>query len=208
MFELAMMENLELTIETGKLATFTAGFISRASQTTSIAAGINGVPTKATLATENKFIASNASIRIASDRNNFGGAPEVSVQNCHITFTKNLRRKHTLGSAEPNDIINQSVAIEGSITLPYDDKIYKDFALQDIYKALEIKMENRAVDLGGGINPQIRIQLPRVAFHNWTPTRSKGELYEQTINFRAYRDVINNEDLIYNIVLTNAVVSY
>jgi len=208
MFELAMMDNLEVTIETGKLATFVAGFISRPSQTTSFVAGVNNVPTKATLATENKFIASNASIRIATDRNNFGGAPEVSVQDCRITFTKNLYRKHTLGSTEPNDIINQTIAVEGSFTLPYDSKMYKDFALQNTYRALEIKMENRAVDLGGGINPVIRIQLPRVGFNNWTPERPKGELYEQTINFRAFRDVTNNEDLIYNIILTNAVASY
>ncbi len=208
MFELAMMDNLEITIETGKLATFTAGFISRPSQTTSITAGINSVPTKATLATENKFIASNASIRIASDRNNFGGAPEVSVQNCRITFTKNLLRKHVLGSAQPDDIINQSIAVEGSFTLPYENKVYKDLNLGNTYKALEIKMENRAVDLGGGINPQIRIQLPRVGFMNWESSRPKGELAEQTVNFRAFRDVASGDDLIYNIVLTNAVVSY
>lgn len=207
-FELAMMDNLEVTIETGKLATFTAGFISRAAQTTSITAGINGVPTKATLATENKFIATNASLKIAADRNNFGPAPEILVQNCKITFIKNLRRKQMLGSAAPDDIINQSIAVEGSFTLPYESKAWRDLNLDNTYRALEIKMENRAVDLGGGINPVIRIQLPRVGFYNWTPELPKGELAEQTINFRAFRDVTNNEDLIYNIVLTNAVASY
>jgi hypothetical protein len=205
LFELAMMENLDITIETGKLATFTAGFVSMPSQSTSMVAGINSVPAKSALAAENKFIATNASIRIATDRNNFGPAPEVYVQNLKVTISKNLKRKHTLGSMSPNDIINQTMAVEGSFTLPYDSKTYKDYMLQDVYKALEIKLENRAVDLGGGVNPTIRIQLPRVGFHNWTPARPKGELYEQTINFRAFRDVTNNENMIYNIVLTNAV---
>jgi len=207
-YELAMLENLEITIETGKLAMFTAGFVARPAQTTSITAGINSVPTKATLATENKFVATNASIRIAPDRNNFGPAPEIAVQNCRITFIKNLRRKHVLGSAQPDDIINQSIAVEGSFTLPYESKMYRDLNLDNTYKALEIKMENRSADLGGGLNPVIRIQLPRVGFYNWTPEYPKGELAEQTVNFRAFRDVTNNEDLIYNIVLTNAVASY
>ena len=208
MYELAMMDNLEITIETGKLATFVAGFISRPHQTTSITAGINSVPTKATLATENKFIATNAQLRIANDRNAFGPAPLIKVQSLKITFTKNLRRKHVLGSIMPDDIINQSVAIEGSFTLPYESHMYKDLNLDNTYKAMEITLENRAVDLGGGITPKIRIVLPRVGFHDWSRDLPKGELAEQTVNFRAFRDVTNNEDLIYQIVLTNAVISY
>lgn len=207
-FELMMLDNLEVTIETGKLATFTAGFLSRPSQTTSMTAGINSIPAKSTLAGENKFVASNASIRIATDRNNFGPAPEISVQNLRITFTKNLMRKHVLGSAQPDDIINQAMSVEGTFQLPYQDQIYKDYALQDTYRALQIKLENRAVTLSAGVNPQIVITLPRVGFYDWTPERPKGELYEQTIGFRAFRDMTNTEDLVYSIVLTNAVASY
>ena len=205
MFELAMMDNLELTIETGKLATFSAGFVSRPSQTTSMTAGINLVPAKTTLASENKFIASNASIKLANQRDNLDPTSEINVQSLKITITKNLLRKHILGSAQPDDIINQTVAVEGTFTLPYQDKIYKDYDLDNTYKAMEIKLENRAVDLGGGIYPTIVITLPRVGFMNWTPNRPKGELYEQTIGFRAFREVSSGEDLIYNIVLTNAV---
>lgn len=207
-FELMMMENLEITIETGKLATFTAGFVSMPSQTTSITAGINGVPAKTVLAAENKFIATHASLRIAADRNTFGPAPEIKVQNCRLTITKNLRRKQCLGSAQPEDIINQAIAVEGSFTLPYEDQAYKDYDLANTYKAMEIKLENRNVDLGGGLNPVIKIVLPRVGFYNWTPERPKGELYEQTINFRAFRDVSAGDDLIYRITLTNAVNGY
>lgn len=208
MFELAMLDNLELTIETGKLATFAANFVSRPSQTTSFVAGVNGVPTKATLGSENKFIAGNASVRIGDSRNNLDISPEISVQNIRITFTKNLLRKHVLGSVVPDDVINQTMSVEGTFQLPYDSKIYKDYDMGNSYKAMEIKLENRATDLGGGINPTILITLPRVGFMNWTPERPKGELYEQTIGFRAFRDVTNNEDMVYNVVLTNAVSSY
>ena len=204
-FELAMLENLEVTLETGQLATFTAGFVSRPSQSTSMTAGIEEIPTKATLASEYKFITTNASIRIANDRNNFGPAPEILVQNLRVTIAKNLRRKHMLGSAQPDDIINQTISVEGTFTLPYENKIYKDYMLQDCYKAMEVTLENRAVDLGGGIHPTIVIVLPRVGYYDWTPNRPKGELYENTIGFRAFRDVENNEDLIYIVTLTNNV---
>jgi len=204
-FELAMLENLEITLESGQLATFIAGFVSRPSQTTSMTAGIEEIPTKATLADENKFITTNASVKIASDRQHIGESAEILIQNIKVTIAKNLKRKHGLGSAQPDDIINQTISVEGTFTLPYESKVYKDYMLQDTYKAMEIRLENRGVDLGGGLHPLIVIVLPRVGFDDWTPARPKGELYEQTIHFRAFRDVANNEDLIYNITLTNNV---
>lgn len=209
MFELGMMESFELTIETGKLATFAANMVSRPSQTTSFAAGINSIPTKATLGSENKFIASNAQIRLASDINNFGPAPEINIQNIKITFNKNLKRKQILGSTVPDDIINQTMSVEGSFQLPYENKIYKDYDLDNTYKAMEIVLENRAATIGGaGVYPKLKIVLPRVGFMDWTPQRPKGELYEQTIGFRAFRDVTNGNDQVYQVVLTNAVATY
>jgi hypothetical protein len=207
-FELAMLDNLELTIETGKLATFSANFMSRPSSTTSFAAGINSVPAKTTLGSENKFVASNASVRMADSRGNLRISPEISVQNVKLTFSKNLMRKHVLGSLVPDDIINQSMSVEGSFTLPYNDKIYKDISLTDTYKAMEVRLENRAVTLSAGVNPQIVLTFPRVSLYDWSPERPKGELYEQTIGFRALRDVTNNEDMVYNVVLTNLVATY
>lgn len=204
-FELAMMENLEITLETGKLAMFNAGFVSRPSQTTSMTAGVNLVPAKTTLASENKFITTNASVKISPDRGTLSGAPEIAVQNLRVTIAKNLLRKNVLGSAQPDDIINQVVSVEGSITLPFQDHIYKDYFGTDTYKAMLITLENRSVNLGGGLTPKILITLPRVSFYDWSPDRPKGELAEQTIGFRALRDMTNSEDLIYNIVLTNAV---
>lgn len=204
-FELAMLENLEITLETGKLAMFSAGFVSRPSQTTSMTAGVNLVPSKTTLGTENKFVTTNASVVIGSDRSNLTIAPEIFVQSIRVTIAKNLLRKNTLGSVEPNDIINQVVSVEGSITLPYQDHIFKDYFTTDTYKAMKITLENRSVNLGGGLTPKIVITLPRVSFYDWSPDRPKGELAEQTIGFRALRDVTNGEDTIYNIVLTNAV---
>ena len=204
-FELAMMENLEITLEKGQLATFTAGFVARPSQTTSMTAGIEEIPTKATLASEYKFITTNASVVIANDRAHLAEGTEIFIQNIKVTIAKNLKRKHMLGSTQPDDIINQTISIEGTFTLPYESKIYKDYALQDVYKAMEITLENRAVDLGGGLHPTIVIVLPRVGFDDWTPERPKGELYEQTIHFRGLRDLANAEDLIYTITLTNSV---
>ncbi len=136
-----MIESLDITIETGKLVTYSCNFTSRPPSTTSIAPGVNGIPTLATLGSENKFIATNAQIRIAADRNNFGPAPLIKVQSLRITFSKNLMRKHYLGSSVPDDIFNQNFAVEGEIKLPYNDKIYKSYDLDNTYKALEIYLE-------------------------------------------------------------------
>jgi hypothetical protein len=209
MFELAMINQMELTIETGKLMTYNCGFMSCPSQTTSIVAGINSVPALSTLAAENKFIATNAHIRLANDRNNFGPAPVIKVQSLKITFSKNLFRKHVIGSLVPDDIYNQAFAVEGTLEMPYNDKIYKSYDLDNTYKAMEVTIENRSNAIGGaGVYPKIKIILPRVGFFDWTPKRPVGTLYEQTIGFRAFRDVTNNENSVYQIVLTNGVATY
>lgn len=207
-FELSMLDSMELVIETGKLATYSCNFMARPSQSTSMVAGVNGVPAMTTLGSENKFVATQASVRISPDRGNIGSAPEITLQSIKLTFSKNLMRKHILGSIVPDDIINQTMSVEGTMTMPYDNKVWKDYSLQDTYKCMQVKLENRGVIISAGVNPTILITMPRVSFYDWTPERPKGELYEQTIGFRAHRDLTNNESMVYNVVLTNLTASY
>lgn len=207
-FEMCMMSSLEINIEAGQVVTYVSNFMSRPSSTTSVEAGVEGLPALSAAASDNKFIGAHATIKISTARGNLDEASEIKIQRLKISVNKNLYRKHVLGTMQPEDIFNQQLLVEGEFTLPYNDKQYKNLDLDNSYRAMSIDLTNNEVDLGGGKRPALIITLPRVAFRNWTPTRTPGELYEQTISFQAYRDMTNNENSIYNIQLRNAVASY
>lgn len=199
-FPLAMLEKLSLDIKLGELIKYNATFISKPSES---AAAFTGAPTA-----ENKFVPTQVTFKLAATRADLAAATPVKVQNLKIEFNKNLLRKQFLGSMAPDDILNQAFSCEGTFQLPYEDQTYKNYELNNTYKAMSITIQNNDVTLAGGGSPTIVITLPRVGFKNWTPQRPKGALYEQTIDFKAYRDVTNSEALVYSITLLNSQATY
>lgn len=198
-FPLAMIEKMDLDFVLGQVLRHKTTFISKASESASV--------TKS-FVTENKFIPSNITFKLATTRSGLAAATPVKLQSLKLTINKNLLRKHVLGSISPDDIINQAIGIEGTFQLPYQDQTYKALMTGQTYNAMQIDILNTAVDLGSGYSPRLQIILPRCSFRDWTPERSKGQLHEQTVGFKAMRDVANSEDLMYQTILTNAVASY
>lgn len=198
-FVLAMINRLSLNVTPGEIVTFVTEFMSKKSKVDS---------SSVTIADENKFTAKHVTFKHASARAGLGAASVVEIQNLDFTINKNLLKKQGIGTIDPIDILNQVIEVSGSFTLPYDDLTYKNFMNQNTYRAVEIKMQNTDVDIGGGSNFTLTITLPRVGFFDWSPDRPKDSLYEQTINFRAFRDEANSEDSIFNIILRNTTTSY
>lgn len=198
-FPLAMIDKMTLDFVLGQIIRYTASFVSKGSESANVSKSITA---------ENKFIPTAITFKLATTRAGLAAATPVKLQSLKMTVMKNLKRKHFLGSMSPDDIINQSIGIEGTFELPYEDQTYKNLMLNQTYNAMQIDIRNTAIDLGSGNNPELKIILPRVSFRDWTPARPKGELYEQTIGFKAMRDVTNSEDLMYQTILTNAQASY
>lgn len=199
-FPLTMINKLSLDIKLGELIRYSVGFMSKGSES---AAAFTGAPTA-----ENKFVPTQMTFKLAANRAGIAAATPIKVQNLKIEFNKNLLRKHFLGSASADDILNQTFSVEGSFQLPYEDQTYKNYMLNNTYKAMSIKIMNNDVALSGGGSPYIEIILPRVGFFDWTPARPKGALHEQTIGFKAYRDVTNSENAVYTITLQNSQATY
>jgi len=204
MFCMAMIDRFAIDAVLGEYARFTSGFISRGSVDTAVDSATGDFEV------ENKFRSQDIEIKLAANRAGLGAASNLKVQSLNITFEKNLLRKQMLGTVQPDDIINQSFAVEGEFTLPYEDQTYRNLMLANTYNAIQITLTNKSTTLadGAGVYPTITIVLPRCGFMDWSPERPKGELAEQTIGFKAYRDHANSEDSVYSIVLRNDKANY
>jgi len=199
---LAMVSSMDINLVLGELVKYSINFISRESHDTAADSD------KGSFGVEDKFRCVDATFKLAANRAGLSGASATKLQSLTISFNKNLLRKHMLGTVSPDDIINQAFAVEGSFTLPYEDQTYRNLMLDNTYQAMELEVKNESVTYGDGSNPTITITLPRCGFMDWTPSRPKGTLAEQTIGFKGYRDHANSEDSVYSIVLRNETASY
>ena len=198
-FPLTMIDKMDLDFVLGQVCRYKAAFVSKPSESATLTRSFTA---------ENKFLPTNITLKLATSRAGLAAASAIKVQSLKLTVGKNLRRKHFLGSMAPDDIINQAIMIEGTFQLPYEDQTYKNYMLDQSYRAMSIDILNNGVTIGASSNPRLQMIFPRVSFRDWTPERSKGQLQEQTIGFKAMRDVANSEDLMYQTILTNLATSY
>lgn len=199
MFRLAMINSLSIDANLGEFVNYAAGFMSKVGVDTSW----SGVAS-----TENRFVARHVRIKIASNLAGLDAASELDLKSANITVNKNVTRDHVLGTYDPDDIFNQQFGAEGSVSLNLTDDTYKDFMLNNSYRAMRIEFINNDVTIGTTTNPTIQINMPRVHFFDWESERPLDEITTQTINFKALSDLAGGNALISSIVLKNTVVSY
>jgi len=204
---LAMINTMELNVVLGEYVKYNIEFISRHSHPTAADHDIGS------FGVEHKFRCIDAYILLAANRaavDVLDKTDRVKIQSLRLTFNKNILRKHMTGTIEMDDAINQAFSVEGEFTLPYEDQVYRALMNLNTYQAMKIVIENQEVALadGAAIHPSITINLPRCGFYDWTPDRPVGELAEQTIGFKGYRDHANDEDCVYSIVLRNDTITY
>lgn len=192
--KLVMINTFTINVALDEVVKFVCDFLGKRSVGSSGAASYTA---------EKKFTKKHLSFKVAADRGSLGAATAVSLKNLSITFNKNAIMDDRLGTAEPEDILNQALSVEGEIELPYEDVTWKNYVLNGDHKAMEIILENTDELIGTTLFPKITITLPKVGFYAYAPSRPLDEIVSQTISFKAYRDVANDEDLVYSIVLQN-----
>ena len=113
-----------------------------------------------------------------------------------------------LGTAEPEDILNRQLAVEGELTLNYEAETYKNYMKDGNHKAMEIAFTNTDKIIGAATNPLLKFQMPRVDFFDWEPSYDNDEIVTQKVSFKASRDVANAQEIIHLCQLINEVTSY
>lgn len=199
-YKLAMLDSLELTQELDEILKFTASFMSKQANTSAAS-----MPS---YLAETKFTKKHLSVKFASNLAGLSGASAVSVKSLTLTISKNVVLDDVLGTAEPEDILNRQIAIEGELTLNYEAETYKNYMKDDTKRAMEIKWTNTDVTIGASTRPSFTIQLPLVDFFDWEPDYSLDEIVTQTISFKANRDISGGNNMISTCQLVNTVASY
>lgn len=200
LYKLVMLDSLELTAELDQILMFNAGFMSKQS--------VGSSATQATLTAENKFTKKHLQFRIASNLAGLGAASTISLKKLTFKVSKNVMLDDVLGTAEPEDILNQQLSVEGELELNYEDETYKNYMKNGTSKAVEIKFVNTDATIGASTNPSLTIQLPKVDFYDWEPDYSNDKIVTQKISFKASRDVSGGNNIISSAVLVNSVASY
>lgn len=200
LYKLAMLDSLEISAELDAVVMFTAGFMSKQAVTSGAS-----MPS---LVHESKFTKKHLSIKLADNLAGLSAATAISVKSLSLKIAKNVVIDDVLGTAEPEDILNQQLSVEGELQLNYEDETWKGYMKGGTVKAMEIKFLNTDDTIGASSHPSLTIQMPHVDFLEWEPDYSLDEIVKQKVSFKASRDVAGGSDIISTCQLVNDVASY
>lgn len=197
-YTMAMINSLKIEANTGEIAKLTVDLISKMEKDT------NAVTPS--YSAQNKFVARNFSLKLADNTAGLGTASVIRPKSFSLTVNKNAKPDFGLGTADPVDIYNQAISIEGEIELNYADETYKDLMLNGTFKAMRVAFTSDAL-IGNSSVPSFTLDLSRCDFDVWEPARPNDELATQKIQFRALYDVTNG-NVINACTLVNGQASY
>ena len=200
-YPLVMLDSLEINSELDEVVRYTASFMSKKGNSTT-----NTVPAAVD---EYKFTKKHLRFKIADNIDSLRSTSAISLKSLTLTIAKNVALDDVLGTAEPEDIYNRQLSVEGSITLNYVSDTYKNYMKDGNHKAVEIAFINNDATIGAGSTPpSLKIQLPRADFFDWEPDYSLDEIVSQTFSFKASRDVAGGQDIIHLCELINGLTDY
>jgi hypothetical protein len=194
MFPLAVVDSLQITVEPNGIVEYTVGFKSKGSRDWTAQ-----TPSFTTLG--NKFLHQHTQVRLAATVGALSGATAVSLKNLDITLSRNTTFDPSIGTAEPEDVLGQQFSVEGSLNLNLEDDTYRNYMLNNTYRAMELKLLASA-------SSSLVLQFPRVDFTEFEPDYTLNEIAKQTINIKGNYDSANALDIVSSAVLINSKVSY
>jgi hypothetical protein len=186
---MGMLNSLSLSVEPNGLAQWTIGFMSK-------------MPNDWTTQTQNftsignKWLHQHLKVSFAAAVGSLPGTL-LNLKSFEINFNRNTAFDDAVGTAEPVDIINQQLSVEGNLQLDLEDDTYKDYMTAGTYRAMEVQLDRSA-------SSRLTFRFPRVSFSEWEMDPTLNEITKQTINFKAHYDATNALDIISTATLINS----
>lgn len=185
----AVVSSLEFTAEPDAIVKCSANIVSKGSRDWTN-------QTQSFTAIGNKFLQQHVQVKLAAAVGSLSGATALSVKNLTLTISANAQTDNTLGTAEPEDILNNQFTVEGSLTLNKEDDTYRGYMLNGTYRAMDITFNRSATS-------SLQFQFPRLSFTEWEQDRSLDDIVTQSINFKGHYDAANAAAIISTCILTN-----
>lgn len=194
MYKLGMVDSFQISVEPSGIVNYTIGFKSKTADEWSTI-----TPVFTSLGS--KFLHQHLSVKLAAAVGDLAAATAISLKNLELTISKNTVFDNVMGTVEPEDVLNQQIAVEGTLELNLEDDTYRDYMLNGTYRAMQIALTN-------GANSILTLQFPRVDFSEWEPDYTLNEIAKQSINFKCNYDAANALDIISTATLVNTQSSY
>jgi len=200
MFKLTMLNSLTIDISTGEVVTFSSNFMSKAHTDSS---------STPSWAKDHHFTSAHLTFKVANNTGLLAAATAISIKNLSISFEKNVQRIDVLGTFEPEDIVNTTMRISGSLELNYENRTWRDYMLNGTIKAMQIELESDRISIGAATKPKLDMVFPKVQFHSWEPARGVDDVASQSLNFDIFLDISTGTNRLWSTMnLINTVTSY
>lgn len=196
-YALSVIKSLKISGEAGKFVEYSASFLGKKGATSS-----NTV----TIVDENEFFSKMVTFKHATNLAGLGAASAVSIKSFDISIDKDTEALFVLGNVAPDDIINKTIKIEGTITGYFEDTTLKAIYEGGTAKALRIDLLNSGITIGASSNPELKIDLPRVHFEKYSRSGGLGGVIEQTLKFKGQYSLADSSMI--SVVLTNTQTAY
>lgn len=194
-----VVDSIEINSELDQVVKFRISFMGMTSKGASATPNYNN---------EYKFTKKHAKVKVAANIAGLSAATVLSLKSLTLSFNQNTIIDDVLGTAEPEDVLNRSMSIEGTLKLNYEDETWKEYMRNNTDRSLQIALVNNDKVIGAGTNPSLTLQFPKVDFLQWEPDNSNNEIVTQTVTFKANEDVTNDQRIISSCQLVNTVTSY
>lgn len=146
-----------------------------------------------------------ATIKIADDVAGLGAASPINVTNLTIDLDRGTREQTSISSDAPIGMIAKLLSIIGSFSMDKVSDTYRDIAIANTSKAIQISVVNTAEAIGVASNPEITFVLPNVTFST-SESRPLDDVVSEVISFMAHYDDAEAEAI--NISLVNEKANY
>ncbi len=193
-FPLAVVDSFQMSMEPNGIVNYTVGFKSKGAREWTAQ-----TPSFTTLGS--KFLHQHLQFRLASAVGGLAAATPISLKSLELNINRNTVFDSVMGTAEPEDVLSQTIAVEGSIGLNLEDDTYRNYMLNNTYRAMDISLVRST-------SSSLQLQFPRVDFSEWEPDLTLNEIAQQSINFKANYDSANAASIISTAILINTKTSY
>lgn len=195
-YSLAMVESFTITAEEGQFATFTVNLKAKPGETATHSVSYE---------IDHKLLARYSIFKVAENLAGLSAANNVCLRSFEITFTKTLEDDYCLGSMTPIDFINTVFSIEGSFTAVFSDTTFRTYTLDGTQKAIRFELKSDET-IGLSSKPRLTIDLPLVAFTEFSRSQGNDETVIQTLTFKGLYS--NTDSSAVNVELVNTKSEY
>lgn len=192
-FPLAVVEEMTISAEEWQQAIFKIKMKSKSSKSASHTVSYN---------VDNKLLARHSVFKLANNLAGLDSATGICLKSFEITFTKNLEEDFCLSNVDVNDFINKQFSIEWSFTAYFDSTALRTIQIDGTKQAVRYELEDTNTIIGASSSPSLRIDLPLVAFTEFSRSLNNDDVVTQTLKFKGLYSMADGEAVSIELVNT------